>query len=130
MSFVLVVDDHADTCELMGRLVRRLGGTVECAGSGEQALAIVAARPPALVLLDLSMPKMDGFEVLQQLAALPGGSPAPVVVLSALSDATSRRRALELGASDFWLKADFDLSRFRQLLARYVSIPDDAGADA
>ena len=118
MALVLIVDDHVDTGEAMTRLVRRLGPDAACVHSGEAALAFVAARCPSLVLMDLSMPEMDGLETLERLRDT--GFSRPVVMLTAVSDAAYRRRAFELGAADYCLKSHFDLAQFTAMLARFV----------
>ena len=122
MPPVLVVDDHVDTCLVMRRLIRRLGVDAECVHSGAEALAFVAEVPPALVILDLSMPDMDGFETLAHLKRSPGTAAVPVIVCSALTDPDSRERALALGAADFWPKAGFTLTEFTRVLSRYVPL--------
>jgi CheY-like chemotaxis protein len=89
---VLVVDDDADTRELLRRALEHEGMTVREAADGRDALARVAERKPGLVLLDLMMPVMDGFEFLRQLRAAETDGRVPVIVLTAkvLTDEESR----------------------------------------
>ncbi len=122
MSFVLIVDDHVDTCHLMQRLVRRLGPAARCVYSGRDALAMACDDVPALVLLDISMPEMSGLETLKRLRATPVCGRVPVVMLTAINDAETRSQALELGANDYLLKAAFDMNKFRRVLGTYVPL--------
>ena len=122
MGFVLIVDDHVDTCHIMQRIVRRLGPEARCVHSGQDALTLVCADPPSLVLLDISMPVMDGLETLRRMRATPGCGDVPVVMLTALDDAATRRRASDLGANGYLLKATFELSSFRKVLATYLPL--------
>jgi CheY-like chemotaxis protein len=127
MSLVLIVDDHEDTCRIMQRLIRRLGPEAECVFSGLAALAFVTERRPALVLLDISMPGMDGLETLRRLRE--AGGPAndvPVIMVTAIDDEPSRRRAAELGASDYWVKGAFNWPDAAARLRRLVAPPSGA----
>ena len=123
MSVVLIVDDHVDTCHLMERLVRRIGPDTHCVHSGEAALAAVGAAPPSLVLLDISMPGIDGLETLRRLRETPASSAVPVVMLTAMNDDATRRRASDLGANDYLLKSGFDFPTFRHVIERYAPPP-------
>jgi CheY-like chemotaxis protein len=91
---ILVVDDEKDVQGYLRLVLEEAGYTVECAGDGQEALQKTAVFRPDLVVLDLMMPVMDGWEVLRWLRS--GGSPPPVVILSALAE---RRRALREGAA-------------------------------
>lgn len=100
---VLLVDD---TPENMDILVEALGDVVDVtvALDGETALETIAAEKPDLILLDIEMPGMDGFEVCRRLKHDPETSGIPVIFLSARTDETSRRQGLDLGALDFITK--------------------------
>ena len=104
MPFVLIVDDHVDTCHLMLRIVRRLGPDAKCVHSGEAALAAVCSALPSLVLLDISMPGIDGLETLRRMRQAPGCASVPVVMLTAMNHEYHRRRAAALGADGYLLK--------------------------
>lgn len=98
---ILVVDDtHANLKLLAGILVEE-GYQVRPADSGEIALASVAANPPELILLDICMPGMDGFEVLRRLKAREESRDIPVIFLSTLAEEERRVEGLKLGAVDF-----------------------------
>ena len=91
---VLVVDDDADMRERLRTVLERNGWSVREAGDGAEALDKVREAPPRLVLLDLTMPVMDGFSFLHCLRGLPGCAEIPVVVLSARDVTTAERRQL------------------------------------
>lgn len=104
---ILVVDDVADNRDLLERRLRRQGHEVECAENGRQALDAVARRAFDLVLLDVMMPDLDGYAVLQQLKASPTTRDIPVLMISALDELASIVRCIELGAEDY-LPKPFD----------------------
>ena len=118
---VLVVEDDADTRELLRRLLERAGFSVVEAETGRVALDRVRAQPPGLILLDLMMPEMDGFEFLAELRRQTGGRGIPVVVVTAkdLTPADHERlngqvqRILQKGA---YTREDL-LAELRELVA-------------
>ena len=95
---VLVVDDDAEMRRRLRTVLGRQGFAVREAGDGAEALASVRAARPGLVLLDLTMPVMDGFAFLRALRAMPGGDEVPVVVLSARDVSEEERH--DLSAAD------------------------------
>ncbi len=95
---VLVVDDHATVRAKMTIAVKRLGHAVTAASDGRQALEILATESFDLVLLDLLMPEVDGFAVLEAMSADPRLKAIPVVVVSSLNDGESIAKAKALGA--------------------------------
>jgi CheY-like chemotaxis protein len=97
---VLVVDDDEDLRLLARRALMRGGHTVIEAEDGVRALVLIASRRPDLVVLDLHMPVMDGFEVLRKL----GSGRPPVIVLTAHDDEASAQESFSLGATDFLAK--------------------------
>jgi len=111
---ILVVDDTSDSLRVLTSTLTAEGYTVQPADSGELALASIAANPPELILLDIRMPGMDGFEVCRRLKAQEYSRNIPVVFLSALSEVGDRVEGLKLGAVDFISKP----FRKEELLAR------------
>ena len=79
---VLVVDDEPDIRSLLATRIRRLGWSVRTAGTGEEALEAAASALPALVVLDVLLPGIDGWETLRRLRDLPGLAAVPVLVAS------------------------------------------------
>ena len=101
---VLVVDDDASNRDILQRRLQRLGHRVLQAESGSRALEMLAADPVDLVLLDIMMPGMDGFEVLSRIKQDAGTRDIPVIVISALDDLSAAVRCIEQGAEDFLSK--------------------------
>ncbi len=101
---VMVVDDTPDNLSLMNQLLKDKY-SVRIANSGERALKLAATgTPPDLILLDIMMPGMDGYEVCRQLKADPAMQNIPVIFLTAKSEADDERKGLELGAVDYITK--------------------------
>ncbi|HZU87974.1 MAG TPA: response regulator, partial [Stellaceae bacterium] len=100
-SHILVVDDNAANRDLLSRRLEREGHRVTCAASGAAALAAVAGSAFDLVLLDLMMPGISGFEVLCRLQAAEATRHVPVIMISALDELDSIVRSIEAGAEDY-----------------------------
>src|SRR5216683_3525000 len=104
MAVVLVVDDGLANRELVQAYLSGLDCEVRLAADGASALEQIQQEPPDLVLLDVQMPGMDGYEVCRRIKAGPGGRLLPVVMITALNQTDDRVRALESGADDFMSK--------------------------
>src|SRR6202011_3562660 len=104
MAVVLVVDDGAANRELLQAYLAGLDCDVRLAEDGASALEQIKAEPPDLVLLDVQMPGLDGYEVCRRIKATPRGRLLPVVMITALNHTDDRVRALESGADDFMAK--------------------------
>jgi adenylate cyclase len=98
---ILVVDDNEENRDMLARRLRRQGYEVLTAAGGRAALDTLAARPVDLVLLDVMMPDLDGYAVLQQLKADPALRDIPVLMISALDELDSVVRCIQLGADDY-----------------------------
>ena len=101
---VLVVEDDPDLNEMLGAYVRLAGFRYRPALDGTSALRELGSHRPSLVLLDLMLPDIDGFEVCRRLRADDSTRDVPVVILSALNEADARRRASELDVQEFLTK--------------------------
>ena len=99
MAQVLVVDDEPDITRFLREALTRHGYTVSVAADGDEALRVIDQNPIDIVVLDLMLPGLDGFEVLQQLAHRDEGP--QIVVLSAIGDIRCRVRCLTMGAADY-----------------------------
>ena len=128
---MLVVDDEIANVKLLTRLMTRLGYQVRSAANGELALAEVARARPDLVLLDVNMPEIDGFEVCRRLKRDPATRLLPIVLVTALTASEDHIRGIEAGADDFVTKP-FNVpeleARVRSLtrLKRYTDELDSA----
>jgi DNA-binding response OmpR family regulator/anti-sigma regulatory factor (Ser/Thr protein kinase) len=98
---VLIVDDEPLGRETLAALLSPLGYQQRFAANGAEALQLAMAVPPDLILLDVMMPGMDGFQVCQKLRAHASLADVPVIMLTALDDRESRLRGIEAGADDF-----------------------------
>ena len=97
---VLIVDDHEMNRDLLVRRVRRQGYEAETASDGRQALELLGAEPFDLVLLDIMMPEMDGYEVLERIKAEESLKDLRVIMISAVDDAASIGKCIQLKAED------------------------------
>jgi DNA-binding response OmpR family regulator len=120
---LLVVEDDPDIAMMLRRAIERHGHEVTIAGSGADALRAVQTGSPEFVLLDLTLPDMDGRDVLREIRRL---SDVPVIVVSARADETARIAALEIGADDYIVKP----FNTEELLARVRSVSRRSRADA
>ncbi len=112
---ILVVDDEANIVELCRMYLEREGFHVERAGDGQQALERLAATRPALIVLDVMLPELDGFEVCRRVRA---ESDVPILMLTARTDDVDKIVGLELGADDYLTKP----FNPRELVARVKAI--------
>ncbi len=119
---VLVVDDEPSLVELVTYNLKRAGYETVTAGDGEEALQVAERENPDLVVLDLMLPKLDGFEVCKALRQV---SAVPIVMLTARTDEVDRVVGLELGADDYVLKPFSP----RELVARVKAILRRAALD-
>lgn len=131
-GLILAVDDTAASLKLLTEILKAEGYEVRSAINGELALRAAALQPPDLMLLDIRMPGIDGFEVCRRIKADPHTRDVPVIFLSALSDADEKVRGFELGAVDYVTKpyqrqellarvrTHLELSRLRRHLEEIV----------
>jgi CheY-like chemotaxis protein len=101
---ILIVDDEADNREVMDLVLAWEGFLISGAASGAEALAMVTAERPDLILLDVMMPLMSGYEVLTTIKADPATVDIPVMMVTALADSHTKTLALAAGAEDFLSK--------------------------
>jgi two-component system sensor histidine kinase/response regulator len=103
-SVVLVVDDDERNRILAEAVLESAGYAVRLAASGVEAIRAFEDAPADLILLDVMMPGIDGFETCKRLRTVPNGSDVPIVFLTAMSDLSSHQKALDSGADDFLTK--------------------------
>ena len=121
---VLVVDDEATVRQALERALRLEGFAVSTAAGGRAALEEVAARPPAVVVLDVMMPDLDGVSVVRRMRA--DGVDVPVCILSARDEVSDRVAGLQAGADDYLVKP-FALA---ELTARLNALLRRRGSDS
>ncbi len=125
MAKILYVEDNEDNVYMLTRRLRRNGHEVIVAADGEQGLAMARAEAPALILMDLRLPAMDGWEATRRLKATPETRDIPIIALSAHVMAGDKEKALAAGCDDYETKP-VDLTR---LLAKMAALlPEDPGA--
>jgi len=103
-ALILLVDDNEQNLELLEDYVAELGCRVKTAKDGTEALAAVAAEHPSLILLDVMMPRVSGFQVCSKLKGDAATREIPIVMVTALSEVSDVERAVECGADDFLTK--------------------------
>ena len=117
---VLVVDDSELTRDMLVNMARRTRLRVVEAVNGREALSKMAGSPPDLILTDLDMPVMDGFELISRVRADPGLRETPVVVLTTRGSDDDKRRAMAAGADAFLVKSEFDEEMLNAAIGRFL----------
>ena len=134
---ILIIDDHEPTRNLIETILSRKGYHTLSAASGAAGLTVAAAEQPDLVLLDLTMPGMDGFEVCRHLRTQSGISHVPIIMFTAKSLATDKLSGFNAGADDYLVKPTTPaelLRRVSALLERFAGashprVPASAGPE-
>ncbi len=103
-GFILVVDDNPTNLSVISQALRSVGWQVRIAVDGEDALSKVTQKQPELILLDVQMPGIDGFEVCRRLKANTATAEIPIIFMTALADGASKVKGLSLGAVDYITK--------------------------
>jgi DNA-binding response OmpR family regulator len=111
---IMVVDDDPDTVTILTRYLQREGFATLEASSGPQCLKLLGEHQVDVILLDLMMPEMDGFEVVRALKNNPATAEIPIIMVTARDDIESRSEGMRVGVSDFLAKPVFP----RQLATR------------
>jgi two-component system phosphate regulon response regulator PhoB len=106
---ILVVEDETFLVKIYAVKLKKEGYDVSIANDGEQAVKLAEELKPELILLDLILPKMNGFEALERMRANPVNKETPLIVLSNLGQEEDIKRAEALGADDYLVKANFSI---------------------
>lgn len=121
---VLIVEDEPDNREIMRTVIEELLGIpVVMASDGELAIKLASELQPIVILMDLMMPVLDGFEAISRLRREPSTRHIPIVAITALGRPTDRQRALDAGANDY-LSKPFDLDFLAETVTRYVGVAE------
>jgi len=119
MSRILYVEDNDDNVYVVKTRLGRLGYTILVATDGEQGVAMAAAERPDLILMDLGLPKVDGWEATRRIRAAADTRSIPILALSSHAMAGDRERALAAGCDDFDTKP-IDLRRLLEKIRRLL----------
>ena len=119
---IFVVDDRRDCRLPLARLLKSHGYDPVCLANGREALAALESRPPALILLDISMPVMDGLTFLSVLRADGRWDSLPVIVISGERSEVPLNRARELGANEVLAKSQFSAKQLLASIRRHLAV--------
>jgi len=117
---ILVVDDEPTIVRLMEFILARQGHEMLVAVNGEEALEKIQSQRPDLVLLDIMMPRIDGYEVAQRLRADPATAALPIIMLSAKAQDEDIRKGVEVGIDEYITKP-FTPDYLVQVVAKYLA---------
>lgn len=120
MSHVLIVEDEEFLIRAIEDNLAAEGYAIDIARNGEEALEKIGKKKPDLVLLDILMPKKDGFSVLEGIKKNPEWKLIPVIVLSNLGEDKSIKRALEMGADDYFVKSQHPIQEVIEKVKDYL----------
>lgn len=122
---ILVIDDSVTTRMLEQSILESAGYSVSLAASGEEGMKQVLKSPPALIVVDVEMPGMSGWEFTRRLRADPSLAALPVIMVSSLGTEDARRRGKEVGVSAYIVKGEFDQQGFLDTVARLSGGPEE-----
>jgi DNA-binding response OmpR family regulator len=120
-KIILMVEDDEVLLRALYLVFHEGGFTIATATDGETALRMAERTKPDIILLDLLLPKMNGFEFLKNIKANANLRATPVIVLSNLGDEGDIKKAKDLGARDYFIKADTDLSVLKDKVEKILS---------
>ena len=119
MPRLLYVEDNEMNRDMLSRRLQRRGFEVLIAGDGEQGVTLAAAEKPDLILMDMSLPVLDGWEATRRIKAAPATRRIPIIGLTAHAMATDRDRCLEAGCDDYDTKP-VELGRLLEKIERLL----------
>lgn len=109
-KLIFIIEDEQVLLKALSLKIIEKGYKVLTALDGEMALSMLKNTKPDLILLDILLPKIDGFKVLKKIKAMPGLKNVPVIVLSNLSDTNEIEKGLKLGAKDYYIKSNIKIN--------------------
>ena len=119
VSKVLYVEDHPAQRDILAQMLELNGFEVDVAGDGLEGVEKARTWLPDLILMDLRMPKMDGFEAIKVIRGTEGTQNIPIIAISAWASAKHKERAIEAGANEHFTKP-VDLNRLLNTIGRYL----------
>ena len=120
MAKILLVEDNEMNRDMLSRRLQRRGYAVLIAEDGERGVAVAAAERPDLILMDMSLPVLDGWEATRRLKADPATRPIPVIALTAHAMSTDREKVFEAGCDDYDTKP-VELPRLLEKMERLLA---------
>jgi CheY-like chemotaxis protein len=127
MHKILLVEDNEMNRDMLTRRLRRHGFTVCCAHDGAAGVAMAASENPHLILMDVALGEMDGWEATQLIKANPATAAIPIIALTAHALASDRAKSVEVGCSDFDTKP-VDLQRLLVKMRAFLPVLDQPSA--
>lgn len=123
MTTILIVEDEQALAEVLQSQLKKSNFNVEVAYDGEQAIEKLKTIKPDLILLDLILPKMNGFEVLEKVKGGFETRSIPVIVLSNLGSDEDIKRAIKLGAEDYYVKVQHPIFEIVEKVSKFLATP-------
>ena len=117
---VLIVEDDEHIAKVYEIQLAKEGLIIIIARDGEEAVKIIESEKPDLVILDLMLPKKDGFWVLEEIKKNAKSSKIPILVISNLGQKTDEKRAMELGATEYLIKIDYPIQEIISKIKSYL----------
>lgn len=117
---VLVIEDDRFLIKAYEAKFKMEGFSVSIAHDGEEGIKKIQAEKPDIILLDLIMPRMDGFDVLEKMQQHKDWKQIPILILTNLGQEDDRERGLKLGAKDYFVKADYSLAQITDFIKKYI----------
>ena len=127
MAKILLVEDNEDNRDMLSRRLMRKGYDIVLAVDGEQGVQMAGSETPDLILMDMSLPLIDGWEATRQIKATPTGQNVPVIALTAHAMAGDKERALAAGCDDYDTKP-VELPRLLEKIEKLLTQKETAEA--
>ncbi|MEK7123781.1 MAG: response regulator, partial [Patescibacteria group bacterium] len=120
---ILIVEDEEMLAKVLVEQFNKAGFDVEAVFDGEEALESLKKSAPDLVLLDIILPKKDGFEVLKEIKENPDTQDIPVIMISNLGSDEDIKQSIKLGAADYYVKAQHPIYEITEKVSKFLSVP-------
>lgn len=121
---ILLVEDNDDNRDMLSRRLRKRGFEVSIAEDGERAVALASELKLDLILMDMSLPRLDGWSATQQIRKIPGMESLPIIALTAHAMSGDRTKALEAGCTDYDTKP-VDIRRLMAKILVHLDVEDE-----
>jgi len=118
---ILIIEDDKFLLKLYSNKLNLAGFEVFASISGEEGMNKIEVEAPDLIILDLVLPRISGFEILRELKKNPETQDIPVIILTNLAQESDKKRGLELGAKDYVIKTDISVNDLPDLVNKHLS---------